>query len=849
MTGNFRIDTEYMYNLKMVFMNKLLRKTGQAMAASLWCLALAVGCTDYSSKIDEVEKRLEAVENNQIASVGQQADAIGNTIPKLEKADADLKGMIESLRKTADGLRESIKANEGSISDLKSDLEKAVEALKNSDTADKEALLESLSKEKATLISTLEAAKTELEGKLGDVENTLKDLEKKDSDLEKKISDLKTYADKELKDAKDWMTVTFMTLKQYDSIVVKIGGLNKKIAGLKTSLTDLETRLTEKYPKDLTDASDRIKSKLGDVVTELNERLDNEVKAITESYTAAIAKARDAIEEAWKASLKKSIDDCEASMKQWVNETLTGYWTIEEVKAELEAQMTDIQGQLEAKKTFLNGLINANVGDLKTLNDKLTELDGAVAQNAADLKTFENDLAQAKIDLTNAYTAAINDAVTKFEGSFPDEIKTRISSVNSELDKKKADIEGEVTSLETSVDELEAKLSEFLNASQAAKIQSVSWFPTSTDGKETLYYDKGDKDFPGSENYRYIKFRFEVRPATEAANITAELLSARLLYTKTRAATGDVEELDITDFSNASGVITVTIDASKIDKAFIDGKIPASVAVAVGDLSTKYVPLKAQALEDPVIRYTTTDGKMLPDSEIAGVKCYGKEGNGFLNMKHTYGRIDFTGGEIGELLLNLSRKGWDEDKNATLKKIKVCRDVTVAKRNLYINLSFYNQYWLEFADLEKLDVSKVYNFGSLFENCNNLDDLRMSSWRPKPKDLYRAFCWCTQLKKLDLSKWDVSEVDCVTEMFCACQSLKEVILDGWNLTNYNKMITKDNWEAYEYWVFSGIPSDRFGFKIYIRNCNKETRNVVKRWVSNSVIAQGQPTTGVTYIEK
>ncbi len=837
-----------MYNLKMVFMNKLLRKTGPVMAVSLWCLALVVGCTDYSSKIDEVEKRLEAVENNQIASVVQQADAIGNTIPKLEKTDADLKGMIESLRKTADGLRESIKANEGSISDLKSDLEKAVEALKNSDKADKEALLESLSKEKTTLISTLEAAKTELEGKLGDVENTLKDLEKKDADLEKKISDLKTYADKELKDAKDWMTATFMTLKQYDSIVVKIGGLNNQIAGLNSSLTDLENRLAEKYPIDLADASDRIKSKLGDVVAELNERLDNEAKAITESYTAAIAKARDAIEEAWKASLKKSIDDCEASMKQWVNETLTGYWTIEEVKAELEAQMADIQGQLEAKKTFLNGLINANVGDLKALNDKLAELDGAVAQNAADLKTFENDLAQAKIDLTNAYTAAINDAVTKFEGSFPDEIKTRISSVNSDLDKKKTEIESKVSSFETSVGGLEAKLSEFLNASQASRIQSVSWFPTSTDGKETLYYDKGDPDFPESESYKYIKyikFRFDVRPASEAANITADLLSARLLYTKTRAAAGEDVALDITDFSNASGVITVTIDASKISKDFIDGKIPASVAVAVGNLSTEYVPLKAQALDDPVIRYETTDGKMLPDSELENVRCYGRVGGGYLtslNMTHTYGRIDFIG-EIDELLLNLNRKSWDEDKNATLRRIKVCRNVAIGESGIYRELSFCNQYKLESADLEKLDVSKVDNFMYMFAWCTRLSELKISSWTPKPKEMYQAFYCCSNLETLDLSGWDMSQINKVTNMFYWCCSLRDLYLDKWDLTNYEGTSTK----KFETEVFSGIQTDRHDLNIYVRNSNKKTVDAVKRWVNNSEITPSQQHERVNYI--
>ena len=827
------------------------RKTGMAITALL-CLASTVACTDYSSDIDDVHRRLDGLEDNQIASIENQIKSINSTIPQLEKADADLKKLIENLQTTADGLEKSIAENGKSISDLKTDLEKAVEDLGNSDKADKEYLLDSLGKAKAVLFALLESEKAEMNGKLALVNSTISDLQKKDADLEKKISDLKAYTDKELKEIKDWAKATFMTLDQYNAIVDQIGGIKGVLAGLKTSMTNLETRMTKKYSDDLKTAADGVKSKLGEEADGLKDRIDKEVADITKAYTIAIATARDEMEKWWSESLKKSISDSESSMKSWVNSTLDGYWTIVQTKNSLKALDDDIEKQLEARKTFLKNLIEANTADIKALNDKLKELDEAVKKNSDDINAVDKALEEAKEDLTEAYTDAISKAISEYEGTFSVEIKSRIASVNNSIETKNKAIESKVLSLEESVSSLNDKLSEFLNASVSLRIQSVEWFPTSTDGKEILYYDKGDPDFPESESYKYIKyikFRFDVRPASEAANITADLLSARLLYTKTRAAAGDDVALDITDFSNASGVITVTIDASKVSKDFIDGKIPASVAVAVGDLSTKYVPLKAQALEDPVIRYTTTDGKMLPDSEIAGVKCYGKEGNGFLNMKHTYGRIDFTGGEIGELLLNLSRKGWDEDKNATLKKIKVCRDVTVAKRNLYINLSFYNQYWLEFADLEKLDVSKVYNFGSLFENCNNLDDLRMSSWRPKPKDLYRAFCWCTQLKKLDLSKWDVSEVDCVTEMFCACQSLKEVILDGWNLTNYNKMITKDNWEAYEYWVFSGIPSDRFGFKIYIRNCNKETRNVVKRWVSNSVIAQGQPTTGVTYIEK
>ena len=821
-------------------MTKFIEKAGIWILLSL-CLSMSFGCTDYSPDLDEVEKRLDGIEDNRIASIDKQLKAINAAIPQLEKTDADLKKMIENLQTTADGLEKSIAENGKNISDLKTDLEKAVEDLKNSDKADKEYVLDSLGKAKAVLLALLESEKTEMNGKLTSVNNTISDLQKKDAELEKKISDLKAYADKELKGAKDWLSATFMTLDQYNSIVEQLGGINGGIAGLKTSMANLETRLTKKYSEDLKTAADGVKSKLAGEVDGLNDRIDKEVSAITKAYTAAIAIFREEMDKWWSESLKKSIDDCETSMKSWVNSTLDGYWTIAQTKDSLKALNDDIENQLEAQKTFLNGLIEANVADIKALNDKLKELDEAVKKNSDDIDAVNKALGEAMDELTDAYTDAITKAISEFEGTFSEEIKTRIASVNNSLETKNKAIESKVLSLEGSVSSLNDKLSEFLNASVSLRIQSVEWFPLSTDGKETLYYDKGDPDFPESESYKYIKyikFRFEVRPASEAANITEDLLSARLLYTKTRTTAGEDVELDITDFSNSFGVITVTIDASKVDRAFIDGKIPASVAVAVGNVSTEYVPLKAQALEDPVIRYETIDGKMLPESELAGVRCYSKEG-GILNKKHTYGRIDFTGSEIGELLLNLSRKSYEEDPNATLMKIKVCRNVAVAESGIYIELKFRNQYKLEFADLEKLDVSKVDNFMEMFAWCTRLKDLRISSWKPKPKDMYQAFYRCSNLETLNLSGWDMSQIERVTELLYNCASLKELYLDNWNLNNY----TGGSYpypQVYEGNVFSGINCRRRDFNIYVRNCNKKTVEAVKRWVNNSVIAQGEP---------
>ena len=821
-------------------MTKFIEKAGIWILLSL-CLSVSFGCTDYSPDLDEVEKRLDGIEDNRIASIDKQLKAINAAIPQLEKTDADLKKMIENLQTTADGLEKSIAENGKNISDLKTDLEKAVEDLKNSDRADKEYVLDSLGKAKAVLLALLESEKTEMDGKLASINNTISDLQKKDAELEKKISDLKDYTDKELKVTKDWLSATFMTLDQYNAIVEQLGGINGEIAGLKTSMTNLETRLTEKYSKDLKAAADGVKSKLAGEVDGLNDRIDKVVSDITKAYTDAIATFREEMEKWWNESLKKSIDDCETSMKSWVNSTLDGYWTIAQTKDSLKALNDDIENQLEAQKTFLNGLIEANAADIKALNDKLKELDEAVKKNSDDIDAVNKALGEAMDELTDAYTDAITKAISEFEGTFSEEIKTRIASVNNSLETKNKAIESKVLSLEGSVSSLNDKLSEFLNASVSLRIQSVEWFPLSTDGKETLYYDKGDPDFPESESYKYIKyikFRFEVRPASEAANITEDLLSARLLYTKTRATAGEDVELDITDFSNSFGVITVTIDASKVDRAFIDGKIPASVAVAVGNVSTEYVPLKAQALEDPVIRYETIDGKMLPESELAGVRCYSKDG-GILNRKHIYGRIDFTGSEIGELLLNLSRKSYEEDPNATLMKIKVCRNVAVAESGIYIELKFRNQYKLEFADLEKLDVSKVDNFMEMFAWCTRLKDLRISSWKPKPKDMYQAFYRCSNLETLNLSGWDMSQIERVTELLYNCASLKELYLDNWNLNNY----TGGSYpypQVYEGNVFSGINCRRRDFNIYVRNCNKKTVEAVKRWVNNSVIAQGEP---------
>ena len=232
-------------------------------AALLGAIALvASGCADYDKDIENLNKRIDEIESNRIASIDQQIENINASLPKLEQADKELKDMITDMEGTVESLRKSISDNETSIAAVKSDLENAVKELQASDKKNKEDLIEAIKIAKGEVLANLEAATIELAGKLTAIINTISDLKAKDAELEKKISDLKDYVDKELKGTKDWANAAFATLSQYNGIVEQIAGINSEISGLNKSLTDLETRLANKFTEDLNKSVNDLGSKI-----------------------------------------------------------------------------------------------------------------------------------------------------------------------------------------------------------------------------------------------------------------------------------------------------------------------------------------------------------------------------------------------------------------------------------------------------------------------------------------------------------------------------------------------------------------------------------------------------------
>ena len=788
-------------------MTSFLERVGVGIVLPL-CLLMSFGCADYSPDIDNIHKRLDSMEDNQIATIESQIVSVNSSISNFEKADADLKEMIANLQKAAGEFEKAISENGESISALKTGLEKAVEDLKNSDRADKEYVLDSLGKAKAMLLALLESEKTELNGKLTSINNTISYLQKKDADLEKKITDLRIYIDKELKETKDWANATFMTLDQYNAIVDQLGGIEGEIAGLKTSMTNLETRLTEKYSKDLKTASDGVKSRLGEEVDGLNDRIDKVVSDITKAYTDAIATFREEMEKWWNKSLKKAIDDSEASMKSWVNSTLDGYWTIARTKDSLKALNDDIENQLEAQKKLLNDLISENAGDITALEDRLKKVNDDLKALADRFPVFTSDLNKAKENLTTAYKKAIEDAITDFKGVFEATIKARVDAAYDSFTKTFSTKEAEMRRVMASINSDLASL-DFagLISSFDSVMQSLAFVPTSDDGSVILSYNVESLE-------KTIDVSLEIRPERLLSSIGTADVSAYALLTKTRASVGDEVALKVQRITKAkNGVLNVRIEPGALLDDFIAGRVSAGFRVVVRDVSTRFTPLKVAKIRPPLIQYTTASGSMVDISS----SLYAKDANNkTLNIVHTkYGEIGFDG-DADKVNLN-----WY--KSADLKTIKLLK-----KAKPDYEIYFRDCNLLEEVDLELLDVSAVTNFQQSFYNCSKLTtkSLKISSWRPQNLDYTNfTFYGCSGLTSLDLSKWKMDKVTSVPGMFNGCSSLETLDLSGWNLDKANWHDVSDNYGKTVRCMFYGCKKLK---TIRMVGCSNATMNLVKR---------------------
>lgn len=789
---------------------------------------LLVGCANYDSDINRIDEELDRIENTRIKSLSEQIDRINVSLPELEQTDKDLKDMIKSLEGTAGDLQKAIAENGTKIEAVNADLAKALDELRSTDSKDKEEVMAALTAAKAEIIARLDAMKTEAEKKLEAVNGTIAALQEKDTQLEKKISDLKDYADNVLTEAKehadkgiagakDWASATFSTLESQKAIEEDIASIKGSVEGLKASVADLEKRLTEKFSKDLETA-----------VAGLDSKISEQVTALTAAYTNAISTAKTEIETAYTAAIKSAIENLEASLKDWVNETLTGYSTVAATEAGIAALKDDLEGQLSGQKAYLEGLLTSLSNDMTKNNAELKKLvdanakaieanKKAIEESAKKITQLESDLAAAKTEIKTAYEKAISDAVNASEGKLTKEISDRIAEVNKSIDDKVTKVQNAVDALTVKVADLEKSvqaISNDLNTMKNsvkdledrlnARIQSISYIPTYTDRVEEVYYTFTNR------NINYVKdlaLQFEVMPHEAAQKVTVEQVSGQAAYPQTRA--GSLTSFEVKSVSgDADGILTVVIDPVKFlnnnhynSNYGTMGKAAVRVAVSDsktgGSIASEYISVDPK-MYDIYMSYTTTTGNELKRD------CYTVTDNDNKKVKTVSSRNSETGEwtmsvpygpSSGEKAGKIDFRMWY---NYYMGDIRVL-DNSLEKISFkwvypYYFLKdatrmFFKCTNLKEADLSGLASDNVTSMEEMFIGCTKLEVVNLwnthkDNFMENVTKTQKMFYGCSSLNKLTLPrKVKTEKLESMFSMFKGCSSLTALDLSGWNLNN------------------------------------------------------------------
>ena len=364
---------------------------------------LLPSCKKINEAIDDLNNRVTELENTTIPTINEQIANINTSIADLEAADVELKNYITALQGTAVELQKSIDATNTKIENVKT------------------ALQGEISTAKADVLAQLEALRTEMNNELSQINSTIATLQAKDTELEGKITELRNYVDTELKNTEDWATATFSTLEQYNALCTEIATIKTQIENLNKSISELETRLNTKIATDIAVAVKGLQGELAEAVTE-----------ITNSYTSAISTAKEEITAAYTAAIQSAISALESSMKRWVNEQLSNYYTI----AQIDAKITALQRQIQ------------NGGNEELINE---------------INSLKSSLQTMKSELIAAYQKAITDAIDTNNGVVNAKIAEEIAAVNQRITNEINTINSRLDDIESRLDTLEDKVDDLMN--------------------------------------------------------------------------------------------------------------------------------------------------------------------------------------------------------------------------------------------------------------------------------------------------------------------------------------------------------------------------------------------------
>ena len=411
--------------------------------------AATISCVKQDD-IDNLQKQIDELKSNEIATVQQQVSGIQQSLGNLQTVDTELRGYIRTLQDQESKLAQADEALEGSIASLKTELSGDIKAAK------------------ADALAQLEAYKANVSSQLLALRASIDSLKSKDADLQGQISALQSYIDGDLKNyidngdnsVKTWASASFATLSQYNSTVETVSGIQTQIGAINTRLEELSASVSGVSRQELDAAIAALDSdhqtKLNKAVSDCNSAIETAKSEITSAYTSAISAA---------------ISSSESSMRTWVNNQLSGYYTIAQTDAKLASLKTNLESQLSTQKTQLQTLISNleaslelkiknNADDIEECRDLIDECNRlisenatAISENAAAISQLRTDLGTTKTEITTAYQQAISTAISTLDGQLRGEIATQVNTINSRID-------DEVAAINATIDALTARVTQ-----------------------------------------------------------------------------------------------------------------------------------------------------------------------------------------------------------------------------------------------------------------------------------------------------------------------------------------------------------------------------------------------------
>ena len=134
-------------------------------------------------------------------------------------------------------------------------------------------------------------------------------------------------------------------------------------------------------------------------------------------------------------------------------------------------------------------------------------------------------------------------------------------------------------------------------------------------------------------------------------------------------------------------------------------------------------------------------------------------------------------------------------------------DIDVSGINSFCNSKgkgIFGYTGFKYIDISDWDVSNIEDMRNMFKECAQLKSVGdLSNWNvSNVKDMSYMFYICVNLTSVgDLSDWDVSNIEDIGYMFFGCEQLKSV----GNLSNWDVSNVEDMFCTFEYSGITNIP--------------------------------------------